>query len=255
MLEAEKKDGDLRRRSKQAIIHLTFTELRITQLEEQLRKLQAELHNKPDDFKINVKRIQLPVYKPFLKRSIEGEFMSTPNSAHILAQDLPSLEVLVTDHSTSRLGPERDTTHISTNIPQQMHQLTPERLRIRYTPLIKMLEQVCRETLSNHQVWPVTGITPTMRKATRGASTVILRPWKFFVAYGNEIRDSVRKVESLVDSARREKSKDGTVTKGIFSECKYSRPASPDVVVTVHLSTWVHVEIPLRNKERKLVGS
>ncbi|KAI3391983.1 hypothetical protein diail_6390, partial [Diaporthe ilicicola] len=50
LLESERKTGDLRRRSKQAVLHLTFTEIRIAQMEQQIRNLEAELHDKADDF-------------------------------------------------------------------------------------------------------------------------------------------------------------------------------------------------------------
>lgn len=210
MLNDEKTKGNLKRRSQQAILHVTFTELRITQLEEQLRKLEAELHDKPDHFKLSVTRRQCPVYKSLLKLSAYGEFRQTNN---LPTHERPSLEVLVTEHGTS-YGPEHGTANESTSIWQREHQRTPERLRIRYTPLINTLEQVCKERLSSYQSWDAE------TKDGGGAPTVILRPWKLFIAYENEIRNSMHDLESLVESAQQDTANGGAVRKRISESCK-----------------------------------
>lgn len=208
LLEQEKKTGDLRRRSKQAILHLTFTEIRINQMEQQIRKLEAELYNKPNDFQLNVMRRQAPTYKSFIKRSSHGEFLQNLQSVMMPSHEQASLELLVADHGTSATyGSSQDAASHSTSTCQRRHQQTPERLRIRYAPLIKVLEKVCRETLSNYNFWPG---DPGDRERTACSPTVLLRPWKLIVAYETEIRDSVRNIDACVQPAR-----PGDVSSGI----------------------------------------
>ncbi|KAL2286014.1 hypothetical protein FJTKL_07262 [Diaporthe vaccinii] len=203
LLEDEKKTGDLRRRSKQAILHLTFTEMRITEMEQQIRKLEAELHNKPDDFQLSVARRQAPTYKSFTKRSSHSEFLLTPHSANIPSHEQASLEVLVYENDTSSvLGLDQYTDSHSTRICQRTHQQTPERLRIRYAPLVKTLEKVCKETLSNSYIWPSERDYTT--DGSRGAATILLRPWKLLAAYEKEIRDSIHNIDVLWEPDRRE---------------------------------------------------
>lgn len=121
------------------------------------------------------------------------------------------MEVLVTEHGTA-LGIED--TDQSDSALQRTYQRTPERLRIRYVPLIKMLERICSETLSNSEVWG-----PRV-KPEGGAPTVILRPWKLFVAYEKEIRNSVQEVESLVEAGQQTQGNGKADGKGIVEECE-----------------------------------
>lgn len=219
-MRQEKKNGDIRRRSKQAMMHLTFTEMRITDLENHIRKLEAELRNKPDDFQLRMVRRQAPLYKSTIKSSSHGEFLLNPQSLEIPLNERASLETLVTDHSTPAIpGPEQNAAGHLTIVSQRTHQQTPERLRIRYAPLIKLLEKVSRETLSNQLLWPSESILTGVR--SRGASSVFLRPWKFLVAYENEIRESVHKIDKLIDPARPEDVVDGVVKKGLVDECEF----------------------------------
>lgn len=200
LLENEKKTGDLRRRSKQAILHLTFTEMRINQMEQQIRKLQAELYNKPDDFQLNVMRRQAPTYKSFIKRSSHGEFLMNLQSVAIPSHEQASLEVLMADPGTSAtLGSGQDAASHSTSTCQRQHRQTPERLRIRFAPLIKTLEKVCKETLSNYNFWAG---EPGDRERAGCSPTILLRPWKLIVAYEKEIRDSIRNIDAFVEPAR-----------------------------------------------------
>lgn len=218
LLEEEKKTGDLRRRSKQAVLHLTFTEIRITQMEEQIRKLQTELHNKPDDFQLSVARRQAPTYKSFIKRSSHGEFLLTPQSLEIPSRDQASLEVLVAEHDTpATLCPDGDIDSNPTSICQRTHQQTPERLRIRYAPLIKTLEKVCRESLSSFNFWR---IRPGDRDRSGCAATILLRPWKLLVAYEKEIRDSTHNIDDFVEPAGRENVSCGVAEMQVVDDCE-----------------------------------
>lgn len=206
LFEREKEQGDFKRRSKQAILHLTLTEMRIAQLEAELRKLQADFHNRPDDFVVGVSKRQCTVYKSILKPLMYGNFRSTSRSHWA---ERPSMEILVTEHGTT-LGTEDD--NPSSRTLKGPHQRTPERLRIRYVPLIKTIERICSEALSSDLVWGVTGRPET------AAPSVILRPWKLFVAYEKEIRNSVQEVEAQVEAARQKEAKGRQVDKGVMDE-------------------------------------
>lgn len=224
LLEKERQDGNLGKRSKQAIIHSTFTEMRITQLEEKLRKLQAEFQDKPDDFKFNANRSrsQWGVYKSVLKSSLLGDFTLTARSLKIPFRERPSMEALVTDQGPAlRLqdGPVGDdNTNTSVDDFGVPYQRTPERLRIRYAPLIRLLERTCRETLSNSQI-QIEECTEDDQMG--GAPTVFLRPWKLFVAYEKEIRDSVFEIEEALGEFVRKQANDKKIERPHFDDSKW----------------------------------
>lgn len=188
-------------------------------MEQHIRKLEAELHNRPDDFQLRVVRRQAPIYKSFIKLSSHGEFLQTLQSAEIPSIEQASLEVLVTEHSTSTtLGLDHNPAGHPTNIHQRTHRQSPERLRIRYAPLVKTLEKVCREVLSNNLLWPSEhGITGSR---TRGAATILLRPWKLFVAYEKEIRESIHNIDALIEPAQPKDVSEGVAEKGVVEECE-----------------------------------
>lgn len=192
-------------------------------MEQHVRKLEAELHNKPLDFKLSVVRRQALTYKSIIKPSLYGEFLLTPRSVEIPNHEQASLEVLVTEHGTSAtLGPDHNTASHSNSIFQRTHQQTPERLRIRYAPLVKTLEKICRETISSHNIWDSDDTTLT--RQTGGAATVILRPWKLFVTYEKDIRDSVHNIDAFLELARREDVSGGVAETGVVEDREYHSP-------------------------------
>lgn len=190
--------------------------MRITELERHIRKLEAELHNKPDDFQLSIVRRQAPTFKSSIKSSSHGEFLLNPKSLEIPLTEHASFEILVTEHGTPAqaiLGLEQDAAS------RRTRSQTPERLRIRYAPLIKMLEKISRETIANQLLWPTDSILEGAR--SRGAPSVFLRPWKFFVAYEKEIRESVHKIDTFIDPAHPEDVSDGMVKEGLVDECEF----------------------------------
>lgn len=197
--------------------------MRITQMEEQIQKLRTELQNKPDDFRLSSARTQAPTYKSFIERLSHGKFLLTPQSLDIPSHDQASLEVLVAEHGTSAtISLDEDTASQSTSICQRTHQQTPERLRIRYAPLVKTLEKVCMETLSNAYFWP--SERDHMTDRSRGAATILLRPWKLLVAYEQEIRDSIRNIDVLWEPDRREDVNGRAAETRVVEDCEYCPP-------------------------------
>lgn len=169
-------------------------------MEQQIRKLQAELYKRPDDFQLSVMRRQAPTYKSYIKRSSHSEFLLNPQSVVIPSHDQASLEILLAEPGISAtFGSGQDTVSHSTSTCQPRHQQTPERLRIRYAPLIRTLSKLCRETLSNFNFWSG---DPGDRDRTGCSPTVLLRPWKLIVAYETEIRESIKNIDAFVEPAR-----------------------------------------------------
>ncbi|KAH8885480.1 hypothetical protein GQ53DRAFT_628393, partial [Thozetella sp. PMI_491] len=188
IFQQEKTQGDLRRRSKQAILHVTFTEIRITELEKQLRALKAKVEDRPDDLKLNEKNLKFPVYKKDLKRSPYGEFQLTTLSSDVPDRQRPSLEVLVSEDIVQP-GPSDKQVASSGELFIAPTRQSPERLRLRSLPLIAHLEKICRESLSNPRVWEW--------KQGKGAPVILLRPFKLLIGYEKEIRASIKSVENM----------------------------------------------------------
>ena len=183
----ELKDGDIRRRPKQAILHVTFTEIRIAELEKQVETLSAQINKLPDDFKPNMLRSRWPVYGHFLKRSSQAEFQTSNHTKGLPELQLPAVESLSNEGELlkSTLGETMDSCNEGTLTVQK----SPERLRIRSAPLISHLEMTCRESLSNHQVW------------SDEAPVTLLRPFKLLVTYEEDIRASVKMIEERAKSS------------------------------------------------------
>ncbi|KAJ9156114.1 AAA family ATPase [Pleurostoma richardsiae] len=209
LLERERERGTLEQRSRQAILHVTFTELRIKHLEKELRELKAKVYDRPDDAKFGRPRIkQCAVYAHVLKRSTQNEFQLTSHSMQIPEHEQPALEVEVTDF-TSPTGIQDspgEPRRRNTGLLGLADQRTPEKLRIRSLPLIAHLERVCRETISNNRV-------RRPDNQNRLAPVVLLRPFKLVFAYEQEIRESVQQIESLAQSAQEAKA-EGRELKG-----------------------------------------
>lgn len=192
-------------------------------MERQIRKLEAELHNKPDDFQVSVARRQAPTYKSFIKRSSNGEFLLTSHSLEIPTHEQASLEVLMADDGTSAtLDSDQYAAGHSTRTRQGTDQQTPERLRIRYAPLIKTLEKVCRETLSNYHFWH--GERESTGNPHGCSAAILLRPWKLLVAYEKEIRDSIHNIDAFVKPARQEDVIGGVAETQLLEDCEYYSP-------------------------------
>ncbi|KAH7144593.1 hypothetical protein B0J13DRAFT_47647 [Dactylonectria estremocensis] len=200
MFKLEKEQGRLELRSKQATLHLTFTELRISELERELQALKIKVLNLPPQ-----KEQKSLACQPILKRSEVDEFRITVTSTKIPIQDRPSLEVLysngipvydldstdppqmLTRRATARLGYGDSVT-----APLSV----PERLRLRSCALIAHLRNISRESVSRI-------LDHTFRDSTeRWSPSLILRPFKLLVIYEHEIRESVEEIESLIQSAQ-----------------------------------------------------
>jgi hypothetical protein len=194
LFKSEKDSGVLESRAKQAMLHLTFTELRITDLESQLRKLEQDIHKLPNDFKPTKKKF--PVHRHVLKRSTFDEFRLTTRSFNMPVEDQPALEVLVSEQS-NQLGAKSDIDtppsrrYTGVERAQETFHHIPETLRIRSRSLISHLERITRAPI------PTKSEVDEVRGMILYSGVLVLRPFKLFVLHEKEIRQSLQEVEKL----------------------------------------------------------
>ncbi|KAI3317698.1 hypothetical protein HD806DRAFT_514024 [Xylariaceae sp. AK1471] len=196
LLQDEKAKGILERRTMQATIHMAFTELRIRDLEEQLRKVKIDLYKLPDDFQVpKLDEKGHPTFQHVLQRSTPDQFKSSKDLINIPSKDRPALEALVIEQlkdleTYSKLSAPRGLgTGFSKGTPST-HQV-PESLRIRPRPLIAHLQRVTRTHISND-------LAPPLENENQ-KNIVFLRPFKLLVMYEEEIRESLRILEKEDD--------------------------------------------------------
>lgn len=209
ILNQEKDDDKLDIRTKQAVLHLTLTDMRIKEMEKEIKLLRRDVDGLPADFE-KKKRSKLPVYDHKLKRSTLSEFRLTDESKNVPKEERPALEVLVTDHSppkksesttdasdntTTGASYTKDPEAAAESIPldrsgiNASHQ-SPERLRIRSRPLAALLGRISGQELL------FSGFTRTLENP---APVVLLRPFKLLVTYESAIRAEVRELEMKVE--------------------------------------------------------
>lgn len=211
-----KEKGKVEIRAKQAMLHLTYTESRIRELENEVKKLRQDVYKLPDDFEVPVENTpedpayfppvyRHPVYMHKLKRSTLQEFKLDEYSKDIPESKRPALEVLISEHILpppleSKFDAQAESPVI-TNIKEaggrpsilfdhssgiNPHH-SPERLRIRSVALNSLLEQISGDGIGNMYT-----------KGGPNSPVVYLRPFKLFVTYEAEIRASVQEVEARI---------------------------------------------------------
>lgn len=195
ILAKERLGGNLKLRAQQAVLHTTFSELRITDLENELQALKEKVFNLP-----RKEKDRFPVCKPILKRSVGDEFRITHNSKKVPIQERPSIEVLYSHRIPTFGGVNMDppkTLARRTTASHAMEEVdfatssSPERLRIRSWALIYHLRNVCRESLPTSN--------SIFERIDESPSVVMLRPFKLLVMYDQEIRESVKEIEAIVE--------------------------------------------------------
>lgn len=228
LLDDERTRGDLAARSMQAVLHHTFTDARISDLEYKLWRLEEDVRGLPEDFKLHKKKLQCPTYKPVIKRSLADEFRTTEMTRNLTVDQKPALEVLVSENyqQTNRAaaavsagsGDEpkrivrRATGTLGQEISRDSKQWVPERLRIRSWCLIGHLERICHETLSTHRTFDV--------DLMDASPVVLLRPFKLLFKYEQLIRESVSDVEKRVEETEGTEKK-GEVGKAMFNNIEF----------------------------------
>jgi hypothetical protein len=203
LFKKEKDKVDIR--SRQAVLHMTYTEFRIKELEAEVKRLRRDVDKLPEDFEVNKKSKQ-PVYMHKLKRSTLQEYQLNEDSKAVPENKRPALEILVSEHVVpppleSRANMEAESPIIS-SIKEEGRRLSvlsdrlsgldtayqsPERLRIRSRALNSLLERISWDEIGNAFV-----------KGDENSPVAYLRPFKLFVTYEAEIRASVQEVEARI---------------------------------------------------------
>lgn len=182
-------------RSHQAVIHLTFTEMRIRNLEEQLLQLEEAVRGMPSDFRVKKKKKKFEVHRHAIQRSSFGQFRMTARSFDVPVEQRPAIELLVVDPmvKSAAIGdfgpPVRRATglHDAGDGPQ-----VPERIRIRSRQLIAHLDRLVRGDMSELTT------ESEIKGKTEHSAVLFLKPFKFFTTYETQIRDSVQEVQDLI---------------------------------------------------------
>ena len=196
ILEEENESGNLSARSRQAALHLALTEQRILQLETSIRKLESTVNDLPPDFsydrnsrrdwaryQLHIKRCSRDVFDLHLPWGRDGLVPSHRR------REWPAMELLITGVNTP--GPNDQTGTDPTPKSSTMNSV-PERLRIRYQPLLNHLFSVTKEEISAD---------------ADEAGTVFLRPFKFFVKHEAAIRDSLPELKELLRKGKEPRDK------------------------------------------------
>jgi len=196
--EREKEITDLDRRKLQAMLHVSYTDLRVKILEEEVRKLQKDIGRLPSDFELT-KKPDNCVYRHELKRSTLQEYEINQESKTPSPNQQPALEVLV-DYEPLKnplSGALSDLSVVSQS---------PRRLRIRPTLLAQHLGRITKQP-----------VQPSFYRQQDGnkSSTVILRPFKILVIFEEEIRASAVELEAKILN---EKTKNSKSTEGAKKE-------------------------------------
>ncbi|KAK8030108.1 P-loop containing nucleoside triphosphate hydrolase protein [Apiospora rasikravindrae] len=204
LLQKERDDGTLATRSKQAILYLSYTELRIQELEMELYKVKQDLHNLPDDFELQRARQHHPVYRHLLQHSSPSQFRLSKTSWDIPREERAALEVLTVEHiekkqQHSQGGLMRRSTDLESDQARIQH--SPERLRIRSRPLVMHLQKVTATQISDDLYVPGT--------EAMESSMVFLSPFKLFVMFEKEIRQSISDLEATMKEDEDDKSRPG----------------------------------------------
>jgi hypothetical protein len=185
----EEERDRLEARSRQAILHIAYTDLRVKNLEKEVKKLRRDLQGLPEDFEI-VKSVSNPVYLHELKRSSSAEFRLTEESRTIPPHLQPALEVLLVDR-----GPGSNETKTGDNASGQR---SPEAIRIRPVILARHLGKISGEVTEPR----------TLQRAPEGkpqlSAIVFRKPFKIFCAFEKQIRASVAKLETQIEKKSNE---------------------------------------------------
>ncbi|KAI0548228.1 hypothetical protein F4679DRAFT_551690 [Xylaria curta] len=194
LLDKEKKQGTIARRSAQATIHTAFTELRIQDLEDQLRQIQIDLYKLPANFDARVEReAKHPIFHHTLQRSTPDRFELRKELLKIPFKDRPALEVLVVEQLTDletrfeSVPLRKGNTGLSSTHP------APKSLRVRPRLLIAHLQQITQTHISNN-ILPLDELSSDEDEFEQD-SIVFLQPFKLFVAHEAAIRQSLRDLE------------------------------------------------------------
>ncbi|KAJ0165467.1 hypothetical protein CTA2_11160 [Colletotrichum tanaceti] len=206
LFDREKRVGRLKTRSRQAVLHHTFTNMRIEDLEKELKQLKAYVYKLDEELEPTTKE-KFPVHLHELQRLAANQFRVTGESVKVHWTQQPALEVQLPEWvapSTIGSGTPAETrssdakgenlASSSKMITQSDEPRTPERLRIRSHSLLSHLQDITGSEL----LMLVDKTTVDDERVYGGL--VFLRPFKFFVRNEGLIRESLEKLQDKMES-------------------------------------------------------
>ncbi|KAI0157023.1 hypothetical protein GGR57DRAFT_501403 [Xylariaceae sp. FL1272] len=193
LLNKEKTGGVLSKRSKQAIIHTTFTELRIETLERELENMRIDVYNLPKKLEVKEPKKEYPVHQRVLRRSEPAAFKINRISLKVPVKDRPVLETqTIKDAHVSDKHPGSGHFHQRQtemeDLPNNFH--VADRLRIRSRPLLRHIFNLTGTTIISSY-----DLTLPEEDSEEQSSVVILRPFKLLVTFEEKLRDSLLAME------------------------------------------------------------
>ncbi|KAI0103757.1 hypothetical protein GGR51DRAFT_561689 [Nemania sp. FL0031] len=191
LFKEEKERGIMERRAMQAAVNTAFTEMRLQDLEGQMRQVRIDLYKLPKDFEIPKPLKKHPIFLHDLRRSFADKFELRKELIQLPSGDRPALEALVVEQLADleiHVGPSPPNKE---EIGRQKTRLIPKRLRIRPRPLIAHLEQVTQISVSND-------VSPYSKELEQ-PNVIFLRPFKLLVTHEKEIRQSLRDLENRIN--------------------------------------------------------
>lgn len=181
VLAHERNSGDLPHRLNQAMLHSALTDARIGELEKELYQLRQKVNGLPDDWKPPKKHTMHPVYDHKLVKLSASQFRISEATFESKRESRPALEVLINEHIQ-----DESSSGITVQGEQTTFRGTPEQIRIRTRPLARLLLL----EIGSAAILP-SKLSPP-RTGEPESSTVILRPFKIFVTYEQQIRRIIR---------------------------------------------------------------
>ncbi|KAK1561755.1 uncharacterized protein LY79DRAFT_530822 [Colletotrichum navitas] len=198
VLAREKNNGSIRLRSNQAVLHHSLTNMRIEDLERELKQLKTDVYKLDEAIETPVKA-RFPVHRHQLLRLSPHHFRVTSQSVRLPCSQQPALEVKLQERVASKTtdlginhgqqGKIQDREQLVSNrlLGNELH--TPERLRIRSYSLLTHLEDI-----TGSDVYSLAQRSTIDQEKVHGG-VVFLRPFKLFVRHESLIRESLKELE------------------------------------------------------------
>ncbi|KAK2016118.1 hypothetical protein LZ32DRAFT_578806 [Colletotrichum eremochloae] len=201
VFEKEKSDKRFTLRSHQAVLHHNLTNIRIEELERELKRLKNYVYKLDEPIEPPVKP-QFPVHRHQLLRLSPHHFGLNDQSVRLPCSQQPALEVKLQEGVTSKTvdlsithDPEvklQEGGQLMSGRPQGNGLHTPERLRIRSYSLLTHLQHI-----SGRNVYSLATESKIDGEKIYGG-VAFLRPFKLFVRNESLIRESLKKLEVKV---------------------------------------------------------
>jgi len=195
-LKLERDRTKLRR--SQALIHVSYTDMRIEVLESQVKALRKLIKDLPEDFVFD-KLPKNPVFKHSFELTDFQRFEIDENTKTIPCHLRPALEGLVSSTNTHTITSDK-TDSASDSSPR----LIVERLRIRAFPLLEHLDTI------TGQATAISKSTAALHSVANPSAFVMIQPFKTLVTFNESIRASEIVLKKKLDDTKATRAADAS---------------------------------------------